>query len=71
MRLADKFEAPHALILGLTEVREGVVILRDMKRGSQKNIPLSKVVEEVIKVVGENNLDTYTAGEITFESSES
>lgn len=65
MRLADKFEAPYALILGLTEVRENMIILRDMKRGSQKNIAIANVVEEVIKVVGEENLDTYSAGEIT------
>lgn len=67
MRLADKFEARYALILGLTEVREGVIILRDMKRGSQKNIPLSRVVEDVVAVIGTENLDIYSPGDLSLE----
>lgn len=64
MRLADKFNVPYVLILGVTEVREGVIILRDMKKGTQKSIPLTSVVDEVIKVIGKDNLDTYSPKEL-------
>ncbi len=65
MRLADKFEVPYCLILGATEVREGVVILRDMSKGQQRAVPMSEAVAEVIKVIGEDKLDTYSPGEIS------
>jgi len=64
MRLADKFNVPQTLILGLTEVRENRIILRDMEKGSQKYISIDDVVEEVIKVIGKENLDLYTPGEL-------
>ena len=66
MRLADKFAVPYCLILGATEVREGVVILRDMAKGQQRAVPMADAVKEVIKVIGEENLDTYSPGEISF-----
>lgn len=66
MRLADKFAVPYCLILGATEVREGVVILRDMAKGQQRAVPMAEAVAEVIKVIGKENLDTYSPGEISF-----
>ncbi len=63
LRLADKFKVPYALIMGLTEVREGNVIIRDMKVGTQVTIPIEKAVDEVIKRIGESNLDKYSPGE--------
>lgn len=66
LRLADKFEVPYTLILGLTEVRDGTIIIRDMKKGSQKIVPLKKVVVEVAKLIGKENLDTYSPGEILY-----
>lgn len=66
MRLADKFAVPYCLIMGATEVREGVVILRDMSKGQQRAVPMADAVAEVIKVIGKENLDTYSPGEISF-----
>lgn len=66
MRLADKFKVPYTLILGLTEVREGTIIIRNMKVGTQVTIPFEKAVDEVIKRIGRENLDKYTPGEISF-----
>lgn len=66
MRLADKFKVPYTLILGLTEVREGTIIIRDMKVGTQVTVPFDDAVEEVIKRIGEKNLDSYSPGEINF-----
>ena len=56
---ADKFGVKYALILGEVEVREGKIILRDMKSGVQEVIPIGKAVEKVIKKLGKKNLDKY------------
>jgi len=56
---ADKFGVKYALILGEVEVREGKIILRDMKSGVQEVVPIGKVVDKVIKKLGEKNLDKY------------
>jgi len=66
LRLADKFAVPYTLILGATEVREGVVIVRDMSKGQQRAVPMKDVVDEVIKLIGKENLDTYSPGEVSF-----
>jgi len=60
MRLADKFQAKYTLLLGKMEVKEGTIILRDMKAGKQKQIAFKQVVPMIKKLLGERNLDTYT-----------
>jgi len=60
MRLADKFAARFTLLLGQVEVKEDVIILRDMAAGKQKQIPFKKAIPEIIKLLGDRNLDTYT-----------
>ena len=60
MRLADKFEATFALLLGKMEVKRSTIILRDMKKGQQQEVPFDGIVDHVIKLLGEKNLDTYT-----------
>lgn len=59
MRLADKFESRYTLLLGKLEVKEGTIILRDMKAGKQKQIKFEQAIPQVIKLLGEKNLDTY------------
>ncbi|MEK7136849.1 MAG: histidine--tRNA ligase [Patescibacteria group bacterium] len=59
MRLADKFEARFTLLLGQMEVKANAVILRDMKVGRQHSMPFEKAIPEVVKLLGEKNLDTY------------
>lgn len=66
MRLADKFRVPYALVLGITEVRDGTIILRDMTMGKQEIIKIEDVVEKVIEAIGKENLDTYSPGEISY-----
>lgn len=60
MRLADKFGAKYALLLGQMEVKEGKIILRDMAAGKQKQIAFKDAIPELIKLLGPENLDTYT-----------
>ncbi|MDD3752692.1 MAG: histidine--tRNA ligase [Candidatus Colwellbacteria bacterium] len=49
LKVADKENCPIALIIGQKEVYEETVILRDMKTGTQENVPVSKIIEKVKK----------------------
>lgn len=60
MRLADRFQARYTLLLGQLEVKEDTIILRDMAAGKQKQIPFSKAIPEIVKLIGKNKLDTYS-----------
>lgn len=60
MRLADKFEAKYTLLLGQMEVKAGTIILRDMAAGKQEEIKFEQAVPKIIKLLGEDSLDTYT-----------
>lgn len=60
MRLADKFGARHTLLLGQMEVKEGKIIIRDMAAGKQRSVPFEKAVDEVVKLLGKDSLDTYS-----------
>ena len=60
MRLADRFQARYTLLLGQLEVKEDTIILRDMAAGKQKQIPFSKAVPEIIKLIGKEHLDSYS-----------
>lgn len=66
LKLADKFNVPYTIIIGLTEVREGTAIIRDMKVGSQKTVPFDEAVEEMVALIGDDNLDTYSPGEAVY-----
>ncbi len=59
MRLADKFDARFTLLLGKMEVKEGTIILRDMKAGKQKQMKYEEAIPEILKLLGNDNLDTY------------
>jgi histidyl-tRNA synthetase len=60
MRLADKFQARYTLLLGKMEVKEGTIILRDMKAGKQKQVPFKTILAQIKKLLGEDRLDTYS-----------
>jgi histidyl-tRNA synthetase len=60
MRHADRFGAKFTLLLGQMEVKEGTIILRDMAAGKQKQIKFKDAISEVVKLLGEKNLDKYT-----------
>lgn len=59
MRLADKFGSRYTLLLGQMEVKDGTIILRDMAAGKQKQIKFNDAIPQIIKLIGEKNLDTY------------
>ncbi|MBI4235361.1 histidine--tRNA ligase [Candidatus Peregrinibacteria bacterium] len=65
LKLADKFKVTYTVLIGLTEVREGTAIIRNMKKGTQEKVKMEKVVDRLIKLIGEQNLDKYTPGEVS------
>lgn len=66
LKLADRFNVPYTIIMGITEVRDGTTIIRDMKRGSQRIVPYKDVIEEVKSLLGEESLDRYSPGEVLY-----
>jgi len=66
LKLADKFKVPYTIIIGLTEVREGTAIIRNMQVGSQKTVKIDEAVEEMVALIGDDNLDTYSPGEAIY-----
>ncbi|MBP9718422.1 histidine--tRNA ligase [Candidatus Gracilibacteria bacterium] len=66
LRVADRFQVPYTIIMGITEVRDGTAIIRDMKRGSQKIVKYENVLEEMKKLIGSEQLDTYSPGEVLY-----
>jgi histidyl-tRNA synthetase len=51
LKLADKLGVKYVLILGQKEALEGKIIIREMKTGKQKIVPIEKVVREMKKKV--------------------
>lgn len=66
LKIADKFGAQWTVIMGLTEVREGVAIIRNMKVGTQEKVKFENVLEKLIELIGKENLDTYSPGELLY-----
>ena len=57
--MAESFKVPYMVLMGLTEVREGKAIIREMSKGTQSTVPLDKLVSELEKLIGKDNLDVY------------
>lgn len=66
LKLADKFGVPWTVIIGLTEVREGVAIIRNMKLGTQEKVKMDRVVDKLISLIGKEHLDLYSPGELVY-----
>jgi histidyl-tRNA synthetase len=48
MRRADKLSVTHVLILGEDELKKGSAVLRNMKAGTQEEIPLEEITEQLL-----------------------
>lgn len=55
--MATDFKAKYSLLLGEIEVREGMVIVRDMEAGTQESVPLSKAIEIMQERIGKEKMD--------------
>ncbi len=61
MRRAGKFSARFVLILGEEELARQMVVLRDMDAGTQQELPLAGIEEQLLKLLSETELEP-TAG---------
>lgn len=66
LKIADKFKVPYTVLIGITEVREGTAIIRNMEKGVQETVKMEKVVDRLVKLIGEKNLDRYSPGELLY-----
>lgn len=66
LKLADKFKVAYAVLIGITEVREGTAIIRDMQKGVQETVKMEKVTDRLVNLIGEENLDKYSPGELLY-----
>lgn len=66
LKIADKFKVPYTVLIGITEVREGTAIIRNMEKGVQETVKMGKVVDRLVKLIGEKNLDRYSPGELLY-----
>jgi len=51
LKQADKLKARYVLILGQKEILEEKIIIRDMKTGKQKTVPMKNIVKEMKKKI--------------------
>ncbi len=63
LKTADKFDAKWTLILGEVEVREGIIILRNMQEGTQERIPFEGIKERIGALIIPDRVDTWKMGE--------
>lgn len=66
LRIADKFKVPYTVLIGITEVREGTAIIRDMSKGIQETAKMEDVVDRLVELIGEDELDKYSPGELIY-----
>lgn len=64
--LANKFKVNYTVLIGITEVREGTAIIREMEKGSQQTVKMEDVTKTLVKLIGTKNLDRYTPGELMY-----
>ncbi|MCX7635459.1 MAG: histidine--tRNA ligase, partial [Syntrophales bacterium] len=53
LKRADKLRCPYTVMIGDREMDTGMAMLRDMKEGTQKDIPLDNIEEEIVAVLKE------------------
>lgn len=66
LRIANKFKVEYTVLLGITEVRENTAIIRNMQKGVQETVDFDDVVQRLVELIGEENLDKYSPGELLF-----
>lgn len=66
LKIADKFDVPYTVLIGLTEVRDGTAIIRDMEKGIQETVNFDDVTKRIVELIGKGNLDKYSPGELLY-----
>ena len=59
LKKANHLKAKYVAIIGIMEARRGVCQLKNMVKGTQKEIKLDELLEHMVELIGEKNLDFY------------
>ncbi len=70
LKLADKFGAEWAVIIGDLEVQQDTALLRDMRIGEQQILPFDQIIPTLLNIFTEEQRDTYTPGELEWLETE-
>lgn len=65
--MAMDFKTQYTLLMGEVEVNEGIVIIRDMKTGTQESVPYDHVVEIMQERIGKEKMDFMEEEEISHD----
>lgn len=57
LEMAMDFKVKYTLLMGEIEVNEGMVIVRDMKTGTQESVPYEHVLEIILERIGKDKID--------------
>jgi len=57
MAMAEKSNAKYALIMWTLEVRDNVIILKDMQKWVQEPVPFDDIIEIILEKIWKDNLD--------------
>jgi len=61
MRTANKSKSSFAIIIGEKEIAQGMCILKNLKKGEEKQIPLVNIIEEALSVMEKKSHDEDTS----------
>lgn len=59
LKKANQLKAKYVAIIGIMEARRGVCQLKNMEKGTQKEIKLDELLGHMVEIIGEKNLDFY------------
>lgn len=59
LKKANQLKARYVAIIGIMEARRGVCQLKNMTKGTQKEIRLDDLLDHMVELIGEGNLDFY------------
>lgn len=48
-KYADKLKIPYVIVIGEDEIKSGLLTIKDMKDGTQEQMPIEEIIEKLIK----------------------
>lgn len=59
LKKANQLKAKYVAIIGMIEAKKGVCQLKNMEKGTQKEVKLDDLLRTMVEIVGEENLDFH------------
>lgn len=60
MKKANRLGAKYVAIIGIMEAKKGVCQLKDMENGTQEEVPLNKLLDNILGKIPKQDLDFYS-----------